>query len=122
MILVMAASAVPTRAIDILRAASSLKRLRKDVTLSSGEMFTLYHTPLTAAEREKANKEVGDDGNGFGMYLLINKACHENGERMFHNGDIPYLKHEMRDEDLQKLMVAVLRNDEGSLDIKSSEG
>ena len=116
------AAPVVTRAIDILRAASSLKRLRKDVTLSSGEVFTLYHTPLTAAEREKANKEVGDDGNGFGMYLLVNKACYESGERMFGVGDIPVLKYEMRDEDLQKLMVAVLRNDEGSLDIKSSEG
>ena len=109
------------RAIDRLRAASSLQRLRKDITLSGGEVFTLYHTPLTAAEREKANKEVGEDANGFGMHLLVKKATNEEGTLLFTVGDIATLKNEIRDEDLQKLMIAVLRNDEGDTDIKSIE-
>ena len=115
------AAASNLRAIDRLRAASSLQRLRKDVTLSGGEVFTIYYTPLTAAERERVNKEVGDDSNGFGMTLLVRKASDENGTPLFNVGDIPTLKNEIRDEDLQKLMLAVLRTDEAVIDTKSPE-
>jgi hypothetical protein len=95
--------------------------LRKDVVMTGGEVFTLYYTPLTAAEREKANREVGDDSNGFGLHLLVRKATDENGVPLFSIGDIPELKNGIRDEDLQKLMLAVLRNEEGPLDLKSAQ-
>jgi hypothetical protein len=95
--------------------------LRKDVALSSGAIFTLYHTPLTAAERERVNKDIPEDGNGFGMAVLIRKATDENGAPLFSQGDIATLKNEIRDEDLQKLMMAVLVNGEGAIDMKSTE-
>ena len=35
----------------------------------------MYVTPLTMAERERAQKQVrSDDSNGFALQLLINKA------------------------------------------------
>ena len=95
--------------------------LRKDIALSGGAIFTLYHTPLTAAERERVNKDIPEDGSGFGMAVLIRKATDENGTPLFSQGDIATLKNEIRDEDLQKLMMAVLVNGEGAIDMKSPQ-
>jgi hypothetical protein len=99
----------PMRAIDLLRKAANFEPIRQEITLGNGDEFVFYVAPLNAAEREKAQKDGGSDSNGFAMQLLIQKALDENGERMFKSGDIPVLKREVEDEDLQKMILCVLR-------------
>jgi hypothetical protein len=73
----------------------------------------MWVTPLTMAEREKAQKRAGsDDANAFALQLLINKAKDENGEALFLAGEIDVLKNEVKDKDLQSLMLAILTDDE----------
>lgn len=99
-------------AIERLKAAANLKPVKKRVILNNGEEFELYHKPLTMAQRERAQKNAkGDDAGSFAIQLLVDVAQDENGQRMFNTADIAELKHMVRDEDLQKLMLAVLSND-----------
>ena len=57
----------------------------------------MYVTPLTMAERERAQRQVrSDDSNGFALQLLINKALDENGTKLFNAGEIDVLKMKSR--------------------------
>lgn len=99
------------RALDRLKKAANLVPVKKVVTLSDGEEFEFYCTPLTMAERERAQKNAGsDEATAFALQLLIAKAQDANGQPMFKGGDVAELKNEVRDEDLQTLMLAVLTN------------
>ena len=101
------------RAIDRLKKAANLESVKKTVELSDGSEFEMWVTPLTMAEREKAQKRAGsDDANAFALQLLINKAKDENGEALFLAGEIDVLKNEVKDKDLQSLMLAILTDDE----------
>ena len=83
----------------------------------------MYVTPLTAAQRERAKKDArSDDPGAFALQLLIKKAMDSNGRPLFNPGDVAILKNEVRDSDLQKLMLCVLGADEEeeALDYKSS--
>jgi hypothetical protein len=103
-------SAAPMRAIDRLRKAANFEPIKQVVELVDGSEFVFYATPLTAAEREKAQKDAkSDSANDFAMQLLLRKAIDENGERLFKPGDAPVLRQEIEDEDLQKLILCVLR-------------
>lgn len=105
------------RALDRLKAAANLKPIRKRVILNNGDELELYHRPLTMAQREKAQKNAkGDDAASFALQLLVEVAQTESGERMFSPGDIAEMKHWCRDEDIQKLMLAVLSNEEDDED------
>jgi len=115
-------SSSPMRAIDRLRKAANFEPIKQEIVLDNGDDFTFYVTPLTAAEREKAQKDAkSDNANDFAMQLLVAKAQDENGERLFKAGDIPVLKREILDQDLQKLILAVLRPDseDDEADMKS---
>lgn len=97
------------RALDRLKKAANLVPVKKVVTLSDGEEFEFYCTPLTMAEREKAQKNAGsDEATAFALQLLVAKAQDENGQPLFRGGEIAELKNEVRDQDLQTLMLAVL--------------
>ena len=101
------------RAIDRLKKAANLEAVKRIVELSDGSEFEMWVTPLTMAEREKAQKRAGsDDANAFALQLLINKAKDENGEALFLAGEIDVLKNEVKDKDLQSLMLAILTDDE----------
>ena len=101
------------RAIDRLKKAANLEAVKRTVDLSDGSEFEMWVTPLTMAEREKAQKRAGsDDANAFALQLLINKAKDENGEALFLAGEIDVLKNEVKDKDLQFLMLAILTDDE----------
>ena len=101
------------RAIDRLKKAANLEAVKRTVELSDGSEFEMWVTPLTMAEREKAQKRAGsDDANAFALQLLINKAKDENGEALFVLGEIDVLKNEVKDKDLQSLMLAILTDDE----------
>ena len=106
------------RAIDRLRKAANFEPIRQVVELVDGSEFVFFATPLTAAEREKAQKDAkSDSANDFAMQLLVRKAIDENGERLFKPGDIPVLKNDIEDEDLQKMILCVLRP-RGSEDVE----
>ena len=112
------------RAIDKLKKAANLKPSKKEVVLNNGDEFEFWSTPLTMAQRERANRDAkSDDINQFALQLLLTKAQDENGGRLFSPGDLAVLKNEVRDDDLQKLMLAVIQEPEGEeaeLDLKSS--
>ena len=108
------------RAIDRLRKAASLEPAKKVVELSDGSTFELWTTPLTMAERERAQRQAkSDDPGAFALQLLITKALDENGTKLFAAGEIDVLKNEVKDADLQKLMLAILNDDEEPIDPNS---
>ena len=66
------------RAIDKLRKAANLKSSRRLVVLDNGDEFEFWSTPLTMAQREKANRDAkSDDINQFALQLLLTKATDE---------------------------------------------
>ena len=108
-----------TSALDKLRKAANLEPSKKEVELSDGSIFEMYVTPLTMAERERAQKQAkSDDANAFALQLLMHKALDENGNRLFKSGEIDVLKNEVKDSDLQKLMLAVIDEKEEDIDPK----
>ena len=113
------------RAIDRLKKAANLVPTRKDIDLSDGTVFTFWSRPLTMAERDRAKKRTGnDDPNAFALQLLVDKALDENGQRLFAPGDAVELRNEVRDSDLQLLMLSVLDNgnpDDEVIDMKSND-
>ena len=107
-------------ALDRLRKAANLEPIKKEVTLSDGSIFEMYVTPLTMAERERAQKQAkSDDANAFALQLLLSKAQDENGRKLFNAGEIDVLKYEVKDSDLQSLMLAVINSDEETPDPKN---
>ena len=110
-------------AIDILKGAANLGPKKRSVILNDGTEFSFYCAPLTMMERERANKEAqSDDVNQFALRLLINKATNENGAPLFTVADLRDLKNSVRDEDVQKLLLAVIQEDpdEEITDMKST--
>jgi hypothetical protein len=108
------------RAIDRLRKAANLEPTKKSVELSDGSTFELWTTPLTMAERERAQRQAkSDDPGAFALQLLITKALDENGTKLFAAGEIDVLKNEVKDKDLQSLMLAILNDDEEPIDPNS---
>ena len=107
-------------ALDRLRKAANLEPIKKEITLSDGSIFEMYVTPLTMAERERAQRQAkSDDTNAFALQLLIAKAQDENGRKLFSAGEIDVLKNEVKDSDLQTLMLAVINSEEETPDPKS---
>lgn len=118
--------ASPVRAIDRLRKAANFEPIKQVVTLSDDSEFVFWVKPMVAAEREKAQRDAkSDNANDFALQLLVQKALDENGERLFKAGDIPVLKREIFDEDLQKLILCVLKPNGGTeddeVDMKSAK-
>ena len=61
------------RAIDRLKKAANLDPVKKEVELSDGTVFEMWVTPLTMAEREKAQRRAkSDDANAF---ALVSRSC-----------------------------------------------
>ena len=108
------------RAIDRLRKAANLEPVKKIVELSDGTKFEMWVAPLTMAERERAQKQAkSDDANAFALQLLIAKALDESGSKLFSVGEVDVLKNEVKDKDLQALMLAILTDDAEPIDPKS---
>ena len=105
-------------ALDRLRKAANLEPKKKEIKLSDGSVFEMYVTPLTMAERERAQRQTKDDANGFALQLLLAKAQDENGTKLFKAAEIDILKNEVKDSDLQKLMLAVINEEEEDIDPK----
>ena len=105
--------------LEQLKKAANLTPVKKTVELQSGGIFEFWCTPLTMAERERAQKGAkSDDANEFALRLLMTKAQDENGQRLFKAGEIDILKNEVKDSDLQSLMLAVINSEEDTIDPK----
>lgn len=114
-------AAIALSALDRLRKAANLEPVKKEVELSDGSVFEMWVAPLTMAERERAQKQAkSDDATAFALQLLINKACDENGAKLFKPGEIDVLKNEVKDKDLQSLMLAILTDNSEEIDTKSA--
>ena len=112
------------RAIDRLRKAANFEPVVHTIELDDGSEFQFQSTPLTASERERAQKE-GKSTNDFAISLLIIKGQELDGQPLFKRGDIAALKNEVPEEILQKMILCVLRpgkDEEDNIDMKSSEG
>jgi len=113
-------ASISVRAIDRLRKAANLEPVKKVVELSDGSTFEMWVAPLTMAERERAQKQAkSDDANAFALQLLIAKALDESGAKLFSVGEMDVLKNEVKDKDLQALMLAILTDDAEPIDPKS---
>ena len=104
--------------LDRLKKAANLTPVKKAVTLSNGDVFEFWTTPLTMHEREQAQKGTKDDLNAFALRLFVQKAMDSQGQRLFTAGHTAELKNEVRDADLQALMLAVIEEDKGLPDPK----
>lgn len=111
----------PLSALERLRKAANLEPTKKEVELSDGSVFEMWVTPLTMAERERAQKQAkSEEATAFALQLLITKACDETGTKLFKPGEIDVLKNEVKDKDLQALMLAVITDESEELDTKSA--
>jgi hypothetical protein len=98
------------RAIDRLKQAVSMAPVRKAVTLDNGEEFAYWHTPLTIAQRAKAQAAGGDDATSFALHMLVMKAKDENGEAMFVSGEMAELRNALPARVVDQLMLQLLDN------------
>lgn len=107
-----------------LKAAADFKPTKRTVKLSNGTTLEFYAAPMTLAEREAATDMLGGDTpTGFGINLLVLKAQDDAGQRLFQAGNIPELKNEVLDADMQEMMLAILQNpaEVSKLDMKSTQ-
>ena len=75
------------KALDRLKKAVSMKPQRRTVDLPDGGEFEFYMTPLTLAERSRAQKQAkSDDATDFALQLLVSKAKDSGGMPLFKSG------------------------------------
>tara|TARA_Y100000361_G_C10994750_1_gene256082 strand:+ start:117 stop:449 length:333 start_codon:yes stop_codon:yes gene_type:complete len=99
-------------ALERLKKAANLQPVKKVVTLNDGTEFEFWRTPLTMAEREKAQKASRGDDSAFALQLFLMKAMDESGNKLFSLGQAAEIKNDVRDADLQQLMLAMIQEDQ----------
>ena len=113
-------------ALDRLKKSVSMASTRRAVELPDGSEFEFWSTPVTLAERTKAQKMSGggDDAVAFALQLLVAKAQDENGQKMFAPGEIAELRNELPASVVESLMLQLLQEPEAEedekLDMKST--
>ena len=97
------------RAIDRLVAAVHMQPEKKSVELPDGSDFEFYMTPLTLAQRKRAQKQAkSDDATDFALQLLINVARDENQAPLFTAGDLAELRNSLPANLVDALMLEIL--------------
>ena len=100
-------------ALDELKAACSMATVRKEIPLPNGKLFEFYMTPMTLAERSRAQKmSKENDTTDFALRLLVDKAMNQDNEKRFHIGHLPGLRNELPATLVEKLMMALIGEDE----------
>jgi hypothetical protein len=115
------------RALEKLKKAVSMKAARKVVELPDGSEFEFFMTPLTLAERSRAQKSAkNDDGTDFALHLLIQKAKNGNNQPLFAAGEIADLRNTLPASVVESILLQLVQESdeeeelEGS-DLKSTE-
>lgn len=97
------------RAIDRLKAAVHMQPEKKSVELPDGSDFDFYMTPLTLAQRKRAQKQAkSDDATDFALQLLISVARDENNMPLFTAGDLAEMRNSLPAQLVDKLMLIIL--------------
>ena len=100
-------------ALDRLKKSVSMASTRRAVELPDGSEFEFFMTPLTLAERSRAQKQAkSDDATDFALQLLVAKATDENGMKMFSPGEVAELRNELPASVVEALMLQLLQEPE----------
>ena len=114
------------RALDRLKNACAMKATRKAIGLPDGSELEWMQTPLTIAERQRAQKSAkSDDAIEFALMLLISKAKDQNGEPLFVAGELAELRNALPAKVVDEIMLVVMdahqdEEEEEDLDPKPS--
>jgi hypothetical protein len=109
-----------SNALARLKAAVDMSPRRRTIDLPNGEVFEFYTTPLTLAEREKAQKDARKPEE-VPLTLMIQKCRDENGSPLFAQGQIAELKNDLPSDLLEQLQVKVfVETDEESAGIEAA--
>ena len=113
------------KALDRLKKSVSMKPARRAVELPDGSEFEFWMTPLTLAERTRAQKQAkSDDATDFALQLLVSKARDENNRPLFNVGELAELRNELPASVVEALMlqlVGEVEEEEEEVDLKSAE-
>ena len=110
------------KALDRLKKAVSMNPSRRAVKLPDGESFEFWMTPLTLAERSRAQKQAkSDDSTDFALQLLVTKAKDENGVPLFNQGEIADLRNLLPASVVESLMLELVADAEGEEDYSKSD-
>jgi hypothetical protein len=114
------------KALDRLKKSVSMKPQRRSVELPDGSEFEFHMTPLTLAERTRAQKQAkSDDATDFALQLLVTKARDENNRPLFTVGELAELRNELPASVVEALMLQLIgepEEEEGEVDdMKSAE-
>ena len=97
----------------------------RSVELPDGSSFEFWMTPLTIAERTRAQKQSKtDDATDFALQLLVSKAKDQDGRALFNVGEIAELRHELPASVVEALMLQLIgetTEEEEEVDYKSSK-
>ena len=86
---------------------------RKVVELPNGEEFEYWMTPLTLAERGRAQKQArNDDPTDFALQLLVSKARDESNQPLFSQGDLAELRNALPASVVEALMLQIIADAE----------
>ena len=113
------------KALDRLKASTSMKPAPRTVTLPNGDVFEFLSRPVTLAQRARAQKQAGNDSaSDFALQLLVMLAEDENGQKLFDAGDIAELRNALPASVVESLMLQLISEPEGeedeALDMKST--
>ena len=113
------------KALDRLKKSVSMKPARRAVDLPDGSEFEFWMTPLTLAERTRAQKQAkSDDATDFALQLLVSKARDENNRPLFNVGELAELRNELPASVVEALMLQLIgevEEEEEEVDLKSTE-
>ena len=105
-------------ALDRLKKSVSMSATRRAVELPDGTEFEFFMTPLTLAERSRAQKQAkSDDATDFALQLLVAKATDENGMKMFSAGEVAELRNELPASVVEALMLQLLQEPEEEVEV-----
>ena len=97
------------RALDRLASAVRMEPQRKVVTLPDGSEFEFWMSPLTLAQRAKAQKLAGsDDATQFALQLLVMVARDENGQPLFVTAELAEMRNALPASVVDDLLLAML--------------
>ena len=113
------------KALDRLKKSVNMAASRRVVELPDGSEFEFFMTPLTLAERARAQKQAkSEDATDFALQLLVSKAKDSSGRALFNVGEIAELRNALPASVVEALMLELIgevEEDEEDLDLKSSE-
>ena len=109
-------------ALDRLKKSVSMQPQRKSVELPDGSEFEFWMTPLTLAQRARAQKQAkSDDATDFALQLLAMKALDETGQKLFQPGELAELRNELPATVVEALMLQLLADGEQEVEEEESD-